>query len=279
MCLTCGCGGDEDPSSHGSHEREGGGAQVIRAHTHEHHEHGEVGASLHGDGENGRRIRLEQDLLEKNDRLARQNRERFRREGMLVLNLVSGPGSGKTTLLERILRELSGEMPLGVIEGDQTTTLDADRISATGTPAVQINTGRVCHLDAHMVAHAADSLPSLAGGVLFIENVGNLVCPSSFDLGETLRVVLLSVTEGEDKPLKYPYLFEGAPVALLTKTDLSPHTGFDTALCASNLRRVRPDVRLFELSSRTGEGFPAWIDWIRQEARSVRDRIPDAVSS
>ncbi len=255
MCVTCGCGGEQEHLP--TKEREEG-------HRHSHAHESDHSHSHDTPGERERKIRLEQDILGKNDHLAEHNRDRFHRDRMLVLNLVSSPGSGKTTLLERTLEALSGAFPMGVIEGDQMTSLDADRIARTGTPAVQINTGRTCHLDAHMIAHGLEKLPRLTGGVLFIENVGNLVCPSSFDLGESVRVALLSVTEGEDKPLKYPYLFEGSPVVCLTKIDLVPHTGFDRDLFTASLARVRHDARLFELSSRSGEGFSRWLDWIRE---------------
>ena len=208
-------------------------------------------------------VAIEQDILGENDRYAAANRAAFAARGQFVLNLVSSPGSGKTTLLTRTLEVLNGEMPLAVVEGDQQTSNDADRIRATGAPAVQINTGKGCHLDAHMVGHAVERFADLTGGLVLIENVGNLVCPAAFDLGEHHKVAILSVTEGEDKPLKYPDMFHAADLLLLNKVDLLPHLDFDVERCIDYARRVRPDIEVLQVSARDGSGMPAWLDWLR----------------
>jgi hydrogenase nickel incorporation protein HypB len=213
-------------------------------------------------------VRIERDILSKNDAYARQNRARFAQEGVLALNLVSSPGSGKTTLLVRAIRDLQGRAPVAVIEGDQQTSNDAERIRATGAPAIQINTGKGCHLDAHMVGHALETLPVAKGGVLFIENVGNLVCPAAFDLGEAHKVVVLSVTEGEDKPLKYPDMFAAADLMLLNKSDLLPHLSFDVGKCLAYALKVNPNLQTLVVSAQTGEGMAAFYAWI--EARAAR---------
>ena len=214
-------------------------------------------------------IEIETDILSKNDAYARTNRSRLAGLATLALNLVSSPGSGKTTLLCRTIADIAGRYPVAVIEGDQQTTNDADRIRATGAPAVQVNTGKGCHLDAHMVGHAIDHLALQPFGVLFIENVGNLVCPAAFDLGETAKVAILSVTEGEDKPLKYPDMFAAARLVLINKTDLAPHCDADLDLCEANARRVNPDVEILRVSARTGEGMDAWLQWIAREREAV----------
>lgn len=207
-------------------------------------------------------IEIETDILSKNDGFAARNRWRLAERDTLALNLVSSPGSGKTTLLCRTIEMLMASRPVAVIEGDQQTTNDADRIRATGAPAVQVNTGKGCHLDAHMVGHAIDHLGLTPGGVLFIENVGNLVCPAAFDLGEAAKVAILSVTEGEDKPLKYPDMFAAASLVILNKIDLAPHCDIDLDLCEENARRVNPGVEVLRLSARTGEGMDGWLNWI-----------------
>jgi len=208
-----------------------------------------------------RLIEIETGILAKNDAFAAANRARLAALGILAVNLVSSPGSGKTTLLCRTIEALDGR-PLGVIEGDQQTQNDADRIRATGARAVQVNTGKGCHLDGHMVGHAMDHLDLAPGSLLFIENVGNLVCPAAFDLGEDAKVAILSVTEGEDKPLKYPDMFTAARLAILNKTDLAPHCDIDLDLCEANLRRVNPDIGILRVSARSGEGMQGWIDWL-----------------
>ncbi len=207
-------------------------------------------------------VEIETDILAKNDGFAAANRARLAALRTLALNLVSSPGSGKTTLLCRTVEALSGRMPVAVIEGDQQTSNDAERIRATGAPAIQVNTGKGCHLDAHMVGHALDHLGLQPGGVLFVENVGNLVCPAAFDLGEAAKVAILSVTEGEDKPLKYPDMFAAAKLVILNKVDLAPHCDVDLDLCEANARRVNPGVEVLRLSARTGAGMEAWLAWI-----------------
>lgn len=223
---------------------------------------GAAGTSVPGMSQS-RLIQLEADILGKNDGYAAQNRALFQRRGMFVLNLVSSPGSGKTTLLVRTLDMLKQDMALAVIEGDQQTSNDADRIRATGVPAIQVNTGKGCHLDAHMVGHAVESLAPADGSVLMIENVGNLVCPAGFDLGEAHKVAILSVTEGEDKPLKYPDMFAASDLVLLNKVDLLPHLDFSVDDAEANIRRVNPRARIIRVSARTGEGMDAWAAWLR----------------
>jgi len=267
MCGVCGCG-RADEHEH-EHEHVGADGRVYR-HTHG-HEHeavrAEPGAEVPGLSP-GRLVRIQRDILGKNDELARLNRARFAQAGTFVVNLMSSPGSGKTTLLTRTLRELAGRVPMAVIEGDQQTSLDADRIRATGAPAVQINTGKGCHLDAAMIGKALDRL-ALPRGVLFIENVGNLVCPAGFDLGEHRRAVVVSVTEGEDKPLKYPDMFAAADVVLVNKADLLPHLVFDVAALEANVRRLSPRAPIVRLSATTGEGFGAWLDWLSAGAKEA----------
>lgn len=209
-----------------------------------------------------RLVRLERDILAKNNGYASRNRDLFADRGVLALNLVSSPGSGKTTLLCRTVEMLRDRLAVAVIEGDQQTSNDADRIRAAGAPAIQVNTGKGCHLDAHMVGHAVEHLGLVEDSVLFIENVGNLVCPAGFDLGEAHKVVILSVTEGEDKPLKYPDMFHAADLMILNKVDLLPHLDFDVEACIANARKVNPRIRALRLSARTGEGMADWLAWI-----------------
>jgi len=212
----------------------------------------------------GRTVPLEVDVLAKNDGLAAENREEFARRGIVVLNLMSSPGSGKTTLLERTVRELGADVPVSVLEGDQETVLDADRIAAAGARVVQINTGAGCHLDAGLVARAMPSLAPADGSVVFVENVGNLVCPALFDLGERARVVIMSATEGADKPLKYPHMFRTADLVLLNKVDLLPYVDFDVAACVAAARRARPGVAVLEVAATSGDGLDAWYAWVRE---------------
>jgi hydrogenase nickel incorporation protein HypB len=211
---------------------------------------------------------VETSILAKNDAIAMANRRVLNALGVLALNLVSSPGSGKTTLLCKTIQAL-GDAPLAVIEGDQQTSADADRIRATGARAIQINTGKGCHLDAAMVGQAIDTLRPRPNSYLFIENVGNLVCPAAFDLGEDAKVAILSVTEGEDKPLKYPDMFTAAQLAILTKTDLAPHCDADLSAYEANLRRVNPDIDILRLSTRSGEGMDSWIGWL---ARRLQEK-------
>ena len=207
-------------------------------------------------------VRIEQDILGKNDGIAAANRRWLAERAIFALNLVSSPGSGKTTLLVKTIEALSGQIPVSVVEGDQQTSHDADRIRATGAPAIQVNTGKGCHLDAHMVGQALERLAPEPGSLLMIENVGNLVCPAAFDLGEAHKVVILSVTEGEDKPLKYPDMFHAADLMLLSKVDLLPHLNFDVDLCIEYARRVKPGLPVIQVSTVSGDGMADWLDWL-----------------
>jgi hydrogenase nickel incorporation protein HypB len=262
MCATCGCsatgvglhlhGSDHDHAHFDGvghdHAHDGGG-----------HDHG-PGPTL---------VNLERDVLAKNDRLARDNRAWLASRGILALNLVSSPGAGKTTLLERTIREIGRDLPVSVIEGDQETSRDADRIRAAGARATQINTGRVCHLDALMVGDALRQLDPPTGSVLFIENVGNLVCPALFDLGEHAKVVLASVPEGEDKPIKYPHMFRASDVMLLTKVDLLPHVSFDVTRCLGFAREVNPRLQVLLVSATRGDGLGEWYRSVRMRAAAA----------
>ena len=260
MCTVCGCGPSDDHHHDHDHDHDHG---HDHHHSHDHgHHHGPLGAA-HASGMDAKRIvQIETDILSHNNGHAARIRATLADKGIFALNLVSSPGSGKTTLLCRTAEALKDRFPLAVIEGDQQTCNDADRIRATGTAAVQVNTGKGCHLDAHMVEHALEHLAPADDSVLFIENVGNLVCPAAFDLGEACKVVILSVTEGEDKPLKYPDMFAAAALMVLNKADLLPHLDFDVDACIANARRVNPDIAVLHLSARTGEGMAAWLEWI-----------------
>lgn len=233
-------------------------------HHHHHHHHGlgAAGVSVPGMSQ-ARLIEVETSILAKNDSYAAANRARLAALRVLALNLVSSPGSGKTTLLCRTIAML-GQAPLAVIEGDQQTSVDADRIRATGARALQVNTGKGCHLDAQMVGLAMADLDPAPQSYLFIENVGNLVCPAAFDLGEDAKIAILSVTEGEDKPLKYPDMFTAASVAILNKVDLAPYCDADLDAYEANLRRINPLITVLRVSARTGEGMAAWLDWLRR---------------
>lgn len=260
MCTTCGCGAADtrieggarfrSPSAHGPAGYLGLGRGVT--------------GSRPTDAAPARRVSIEQDILAENDRHAAANRRRFAERGILALNLLSSPGSGKTTLLVRTLEALRDRLPMAVVEGDQQTSLDAERIRATGVPAIQINTGKGCHLDAAMVGRAVARLAPAEASLLLIENVGNLVCPAAFDLGEAHKVVVLSVTEGEDKPLKYPDMFRAADLLLLNKWDLLPYVAFDPERALSYARQVHPGLPAIRVSAVTGEGFGAWLAWIEQ---------------
>lgn len=253
MCTTCGCGPSELLDH--NHDHDGHHGHDNHTHTHPHDHDGPT---------SGKRsvIAIEEDILAKNNRLASFNRALFKDKGLFVLNLVSSPGSGKTSLLERTLRDMAEKLRFAVIEGDQQTDNDAQRIAATGVPVRQINTGAGCHLDAHQVMHGTDGFDLDSLDVLMIENVGNLVCPAAFDLGEHHKVAVLSVTEGEDKPLKYPQMFHRSTVMLLNKTDLLPHLDFDLEKCKNYARRVNPAITIFEVSARSGEGMEAWYQWL-----------------
>ncbi|WP_213775234.1 hydrogenase nickel incorporation protein HypB [Bradyrhizobium sp. dw_78] len=288
MCIICGCGTEDisigkigGHNQTGSHTFGHSHHDHVHGHAHEHangthdHDHesidfgtGPAGLAVAGLSQE-RTIRIERDILSKNGAFADANRVRLRGAGIFALNFVSSPGSGKTSLLVRTIAELKERFSIAVIEGDQQTSNDADRIRAAGAPAVQINTGKGCHLDAHMVGHALHRLPVTAGGLLFIENVGNLVCPAAFDLGEAHKVVVLSVTEGEDKPLKYPDMFAAADLMLLNKIDLLPHVDFDVNACIEAAQRVNPNIQTMLVSARTGEGLQAFYDWIAAQASTV----------
>lgn len=254
MCTVCGCGEAETRVDGHDHSHE---------HQHSHH-YGTGPAHAHAPGlSQTRMVQIEQDILSKNNEYAMANRRRFSQHGILALNLVSGPGSGKTTLLTRSIDDLKAELKLSVIEGDQQTANDAERIRATGVRAVQINTGKGCHLDGHMVGHALETLRPENHSILFIENVGNLVCPAAFDLGEAHKVVILSVTEGEDKPLKYPDMFHAADLLLLNKIDLLPYVQFDVDRCIEYAKRINPRIKVLQLSATSGEGMNEWYRWLR----------------
>jgi hydrogenase nickel incorporation protein HypB len=302
MCATCGCGSDvvtidgadlhaERGHAHGHTHALGHGPQhdqvlghdkeLVHDHGHGHtHHHGHTQAHNHGNGHDhdhaqglddhqhdapaphGRNISLEQNILAKNQLLAERNRGWFAGREVFAVNLMSSPGSGKTSILERTIRDLGAKIPISVLEGDQATSADAERIRATGAAVVQINTGTGCHLDAHMVAHGVERLGLSRGSLLLIENVGNLVCPALFDLGEQARVVVVSVTEGDDKPLKYPHMFRAGQLLLINKLDLLPYVRFDVDRCIDNARQINPELQILLLSAETGEGMPAWYDWL-----------------
>lgn len=297
MCGTCGCSdptnavtltdpesGDKTLLRHGAI----GGAAHSHGHTHDHHhhhhDHGHDHSHSHSHdhnhshnhdhdhdvphvhGPNGEVISLEQAVLAKNDNIAARNRGWFEGRGVLALNLVSSPGAGKTTLLERTIEELAGQARIAVIEGDQMTANDAERIRAAGARAVQINTGAGCHLEADMVAKAVERLDLMPGEILMIENVGNLVCPAMFDLGERMKVAVISTTEGEDKPVKYPHMFRAAEVVIINKIDLAPHVDFDEATCRANINEVNPNARVLSLSAKTGQGMELWLAFLENEA-------------
>ncbi|MDP2824256.1 MAG: hydrogenase nickel incorporation protein HypB [Sulfuritalea sp.] len=306
MCTTCGCGAGEvkidgDDAHHGhehvhadgtrhshGHEHAAGDAHD---HSHEHshaHEQGHRYAPVHSNASPAhshapgigakRMVQIEQDILAKNNAYATQNRQRLAGRGIFTLNLVSSPGSGKTTLLCKTIEMLKGSRPVTVIEGDQQTSQDAERIRATGAPAIQINTGKGCHLDAHMVGHAMEKLDLPEDSLLMIENVGNLVCPAAFDLGEAHKVVILSVTEGEDKPIKYPDMFRAASLMLMNKCDLLPYLSFKVDAAIEFARRVNPGIEVIEVSATTGQGMDAWLAWLERGAAIARAQRQDSVA-
>lgn len=260
-------------------------------HEHEHnhhHEHGIGGDLDYGTGparahvpgmSQARMVQIEQDILSKNNTYAGANRQWFDERGIFALNLVSSPGSGKTTLLCKTIELLKGKVAINVVEGDQQTANDAERIRATGVAALQINTGKGCHLDGHMVGHAMQRLQPADESLFLIENVGNLVCPAAFDLGEHHKVAILSVTEGEDKPLKYPDMFAAADVMLLNKCDLLPYLEFDADLAEANARRVNPNLTIFRVSATSGDGLSAWLDWIQSGLEAQRAKRTESVDA
>ena len=231
-----------------------------------HHRHGDAPPAVAV-------IELETRILAKNDALAQKNRAFFRGREILALNLVSSPGAGKTSLLERTIRDLGRDLRLFVIEGDQATAVDGERIRAAGAPAVQVNTGSGCHLEADMIARGLQELRPSVGSIVMIENVGNLVCPALFDLGERTKAVIFSVTEGDDKPLKYPHMFRAADLMILNKIDLLPHVDFDVSRAIANATRINPEIATLKLSARTGEGLDAWYAWLRREAAAVAGAV------
>jgi hydrogenase nickel incorporation protein HypB len=275
MCEECGCGlpgptkidgkpAEEVASPLVKTKESDAEGKQIGMHAHEGHEHGHDHSHHHHDHASSRVIEVHQSIFAANDRLAERNRGFFSALGLLVLNVLSSPGSGKTTFLQRTIEKLGQPGRIGVIVGDLETDNDARRLGTTGAQVVQITTGTLCHLDADMVARAIGNLNPKVLDLLFIENVGNLVCPSSFDLGENLRVALLSVTEGEDKPLKYPPLFHAADVVVLTKTDMSEAAEFDRETALTNIRRINPAAPIFEVSARKDKGMEPWCDYLRQ---------------
>ena len=285
MCTSCGCGTDE-VKLEGVNAGHGHGHEHVHAdgtrHSHE-HEHSHAAEEGHGHSHAPglsatRRVQIEQDILSRNNAYAHENRQLLAGQGIFALNLVSGPGSGKTTLLCKTITMLAG-LPVAVIEGDQQTSMDAERIRATGAPAVQINTGKGCHLDAHMVGHAMSRLALKDDSLLMIENVGNLVCPAAFDLGEAHKVVILSVTEGEDKPIKYPDMFRAASLMLLNKIDLLPHLDFDVEAALAYARRVNPQIRVIQLSATRGEGMDEWLQFLRDGLASAAAAKQETVDS
>jgi hydrogenase nickel incorporation protein HypB len=265
MCATCGCGDDGAVITAMSARAKSGRPEPGQAHPHDHpHDHDHQ----HPHTET---ITLEQKVLAKNDVLAEQNRQWLADRGILAFNITSSPGAGKTTLLERTIRDLSVHHTVSVIEGDQETLLDAERIRAAGARAVQVNTGAGCHLDAEMVRRALEALDPEPKSVLFIENVGNLVCPAMFDLGEQSKVVVVSVTEGADKPLKYPHMFAAAGLVIINKIDLLPYVSFDLEECIGHARLLNADVNILPISATTGDGIAAWYDWIGIRANRWQD--------
>ncbi|HWQ93333.1 MAG TPA: hydrogenase nickel incorporation protein HypB [Clostridia bacterium] len=312
MCRDCGCGAPgESPTEfksfpgkahghehHHSHDRpHDHGHDHPHGHEHDHeHDHGHSHSHSHGaethahshshdhdlsdhthEGQPRRTVEIRQAILEKNDRLAERNRGFFQAKGLLVLNVLSSPGSGKTTFLRETVKVLKPDLKAGVIVGDLATDNDAQRLRESGAPVVQITTGTVCHLEAEMVARALGQLDLQGLQLLIIENVGNLVCPASYDLGESLRVVLLSVTEGEDKPLKYPPMFQAADVVIVSKIDLSDAAGFDREALMANLRRVAPGARVFETSARTGAGMEEWARFLAGKHNAAKSQDPLAL--
>ncbi len=258
MCGTCGCGDD----NHITYKKPG--EEAYRGdHGHQHHDHGHSHEHSHDGHSHSHEIQLEIDVLAKNNLMAERNRGYFEALGIKSLNLVSSPGSGKTSLLEKTITDLKNDHQLYIIEGDQQTSNDADRINQAGAPVIQVNTGNGCHLDADMVNHATKALKPAENALLFIENVGNLVCPSLFDLGESKRVVIISVTEGEDKPIKYPTMFETAQLCIINKTDLLPYVDFDVEKAKAYASRVNHHLEFIEVSVKTGEGMDQWYQWLK----------------
>ncbi len=269
MCSTCGCSQPSDAVTIvkvGEEQH-----QPAHQHNHSHHAHAHHHDPHVGNGHHHHHapttIELEQDILQKNNLLAQRNRGYFEAKAILALNLVSSPGSGKTSLLERTIQDLKDEIPISVIEGDQQTMNDANRIAATGAQVVQINTGKGCHLDSEMVHQAVRKLKPADESLLMIENVGNLVCPALFDLGEGGRVVIISVTEGDDKPIKYPDMFYGSKLCIINKIDLLPYVQFDVEKAKAYAQQVNPNLKFMEVSATTGAGLDQWYEWLRKSLK------------
>lgn len=279
MCVTCGCSDDHETTitnmehehhhhhdhDHHTHTLPDG---TVITHSHHHQEPAHIHANVHNTT-----ISLEQEILGKNNLLAAQNRGWFKGRNILALNLMSSPGAGKTTLLTRTINDLKGKLNISVIEGDQETTHDAQRIKSTGCKVVQINTGTGCHLDASMIEKGLQELNPPLNSVVMIENVGNLVCPALFDLGEAAKVVILSVTEGEDKPIKYPYMFRSSDIMILTKIDLLPYINFDVQRCIEYAKQVNPNMQIFQVSATTGEGLDGIYNWLCEQVHNSSNLI------
>lgn len=263
MCTTCGCDHPEDEvkiQRPGEKKISSGNGQENHSHHQPEHNHG-----THSGHTSTTQIEIEKNVLHENNLLAERNRGFLEAKNTFAINMVSSPGSGKTTILEESIKLMKSEVEMSIIEGDQQSMNDADRIAATGAPVVQVNTGKGCHLDAHMVLHAIKKLEIKENSILFIENVGNLVCPAMFDLGENKRVVIISVTEGEDKPLKYPYMFDSSDICIINKIDLLPYVNFSVEKVKEYAMRINHHLKFFELSATTGEGMDAWLDWLKSQ--------------
>ncbi|MEQ8289337.1 MAG: hydrogenase nickel incorporation protein HypB [Gammaproteobacteria bacterium] len=292
MCTTCGCSDnakatvtdldsgkvismDEHGHIHDHNHSHDHDHDHDHDHHHDHHHHDHDHSHDHNhshghshDHSHGATIQLEQEVLAKNNLLAERNRGWFSGRNIVALNLVSSPGSGKTTLLERTIKDLNGDIEINVIEGDQETVNDAERIKSTGCKVVQINTGTGCHLEADMLERGIQQLAPPMNSIVMIENVGNLVCPALFDLGEQCKIAILSVTEGEDKPSKYPHMFQASNIMILNKVDLLPHLNFDVEKCIEHARSVNPNIKIFQLSATSGEGLDEWYDWLRTNLKT-----------
>lgn len=272
MCVNCGCSGDNQTTitnmeneHHHTHTLADG---TVITHSHHHEETTQIHAQIHNTT-----ISLEQEILGKNNLLAAQNRGWFKGRNILALNLMSSPGAGKTTLLTRTINDLKNTLNISVIEGDQETTNDAEKIKSTGCQVVQINTGTGCHLDASMIEKGLQELNPPLNSVVMIENVGNLVCPALFDLGEAAKVVILSVTEGEDKPIKYPYMFRSSDIMILTKIDLLPYINFDVQRCIEYAKQVNPKIQVFQVSATTGAGLEGLYNWLSEQVNNSSNLI------
>jgi hydrogenase nickel incorporation protein HypB len=278
MCVTCGCSSDEnevkiikvdgkDVQHSHTHDHGNGPHEHSHSHDHDHHDHNHEHHHHDHNHNHIKEIDLEKDILHKNDLLAERNKGYFDAKNIFAINLVSSPGSGKTSLLERTIADLKSDISFAVIEGDQQTTNDADRIAALEIPVIQINTGKGCHLDSEMISKAVKQLSPVDGSLLMIENVGNLVCPAMFDLGENIRVVIISITEGEDKPIKYPDMFYSSQICVINKIDLLPYLKFDIEKLKDYARKVNPNLEFFEVSATSGEGLESWYNFLRKSLK------------